>query len=107
MAAVRVAQENRGKDIVVLDLREVTQIFDYFVVVTGGSRRQLHSIAEEIDRVFEEELHDRRLGREGFNESRWILQDYGNVVIHLFDEETRAYYDLEHLWGAGKRVPLS
>jgi ribosome-associated protein len=106
LTAVRIAAENRGKDIVVLDLRPVTQIFDYFVVVTGTSRRQLHSIAEEIDRVFEEELHDRRLGREGFQESRWILLDYGNVVVHLFDEETRQYYDLENLWGGGKRVPL-
>lgn len=106
LTAARIAAENRGKDIVVLDLRPVTQIFDYFVVVTGSSRRQLHAIAEEIDRVFEEELHDRRLGREGFQESRWILLDYGNVVIHLFDDETRQYYDLENLWGGGQRVPL-
>jgi ribosome-associated protein len=106
-AAVRTAADNRATDLVVLDLREQTSEFDYFVLATGTSRRQLHAIAEEIDRVLEKELGDRRLGREGYEESRWILLDYGNVVIHLFDQETREYYRLEDLWGQARRVDLS
>jgi ribosome-associated protein len=106
LTAARVADENRGRDIVVLDLREQTPIFDYFVIVTGGSRRQLHAISEEIDNVLEGELGDRRMGIEGYNESRWILLDYGDVVIHIFDQETRDYYDLEQLWCAAARVPF-
>lgn len=105
MLAARVAEENRGRDIAVLDLREMTSIFDYFVVVSGTSRRQLHAISEEIDRAMEEELGDQRLGIEGYEESRWILLDYGDVVIHMFDPETRAYYALEDLWSQAKRVP--
>jgi len=81
-------------------------MFDYFVVAPGTSRRQLHAISEEIDRALQEELHDRRLGLEGYEQSRWILLDYGDVVIHLFDEETRTYYALEDLWAQAKRVPL-
>ena len=76
------------------------------MLVTGNSRRQLHAISEEIDRVLEGELGDQRLGIEGYNESRWILLDYGSVVIHLFDAETREYYALEDLWGQAERVPL-
>ncbi len=104
--AARVAAENRGRDIVILDLRELTCMFDFFVIASGASRRQLHAISEEIDRVLQDELGDRRMGIEGYEESRWILLDYGDVVIHLFEPETRAYYAIEDLWGQAKRVPL-
>ena len=106
MAAARTAEENRGEDIVVLDMREITPVFDYFVIVTGNSRRQLHAISEEIERVLKEELRDKRMGIEGYDESRWILLDYGNVVIHLFDAETREFYALEDFWGQAARVRL-
>lgn len=104
VAAARVADENRGRDIVVLDLRELTSMFDYFVLATGTSRRQLHAISDEIDRILQQDLKDQRLGVEGYGDSRWILLDYGDVVVHLFDEETRAYYRLEDLWAQAKRV---
>jgi ribosome-associated protein len=107
LAAARTAAENRGQDIVVLDLREQTPIFDYFVLATGTSRRQLHAMSEEIDHKLERDLNDHRLGIEGYAESRWILLDYGSVVVHLFDEETRAYYDLENLWGNARRLDLA
>lgn len=90
----------------ILDVSNQTAIFDYFVIGTGTSRRQLHAISEEIDDVLEKQLGDRRMGIEGYDESRWIVLDYGSVVVHLFDEETRAYYDLESLWADGKRIPL-
>ncbi len=106
LAAARVALDNRGRDVVVLDLRSVTPICDYFVVATGTSRRQLHAISEEVDDVLEGQLGDKRLGREGYDESRWILLDYGNVVVHLFDEETREFYDLESLWGDAVKVEI-
>jgi ribosome-associated protein len=106
LAAARTAEDNRGGDIVVLDMRKITPEFDYFVIVTGNSRRQLHAISEEIDRTLEQELGDRRLGLEGYNDSRWILLDYGNVVIHLFDDETREYYALEDFWSDAVPVPL-
>jgi len=106
LVAARTAEDNRGRNIVVLDLRELTAMFDYFVLATGTSRRQLHAMSEEIDHTLEKQMGDRRLGIEGYEESRWILLDYGDVVIHLFDSETRAYYALEDLWGEAKRVPF-
>ena len=104
MAAARTAEENRGGDVAVLDMRGMTTEFDYFVLATGNSRRQLHAISEEIDEVLEKEFGDKRLGIEGYAESRWILLDFGDVVVHLFDDETRRYYDLENLWAGAKRV---
>lgn len=104
IAAARTAAEHRGQDIVVLDMRSCSQLFDYFVIATGTSRRQLHAISEEIDRTMEQQFHDRRLGIEGYEASRWIVLDYGDVVVHLFDEETRQYYSLEELWADAERV---
>ena len=106
LAAARVAAENNGRDIVVLDMRPLTPIFDYFVIASGTSRRQLHAISEEIDHKLEDDLHDRREGIEGYRESRWILLDYGTIVVHLFDEETREYYALEQLWSDAKPLEL-
>lgn len=106
LAAARVADRNRGRNIVILDLRELTPVFDYFVLVTGSSRRQLHAISEEIDDVLARDFNDSRLGIEGYAESRWILLDFGDIVVHMFDDETRDYYGLEHLWAGAKRVPF-
>jgi len=106
LVAARTADDNRGRDIVILDLRELTTFFDYFVIVTGTSRRQLHAISEEIDDALEKGMGDRRMGIEGYVESRWILLDYGDVVVHMFEPETRAYYALEQLWAQAKRVPF-
>jgi ribosome-associated protein len=107
LAAARTAEDNRGRDIVVLDMRPLTPIFDYFVIATGTSRRQLHAMSEEIDHTLEDDMGDQRLGIEGYRESLWILLDYGSVVIHLFDESMRRYYDLEGLWAQAKRLDLS
>ena len=88
LLAAQTAEDNRG----------------VFVLATGSSRRQLHAMSEEIDHALEDRMGDRRLGIEGYVESRWILLDYGDVVVHLFEPETRAYYALEELWGHAKRV---
>ena len=104
LAAAQTALDNRGRDLTILDLRDVTCVFDYFVIATGTSRRQIHAMSEEIDHKLEDELGDKRLSIEGYRESRWIVLDYGSVVIHLFDEPTREYYSLETLWANAKKV---
>jgi len=107
LAAARTAAENRGQKIVVLDMTQHTALFDYFVIATGTSRRQLHAMSEEIDHVLEDEMGDKRMNIEGYDESRWIVLDYGTIVIHLFDADTRAFYSLENLWADAKRVDLT
>jgi len=107
LAAAGVAAENRGQDIRVLDMRSQTPLFDYFVIVTGNSRRQLHAISEQVDDKLEKEMGDQRRNIAGYDESRWIVLDYGDVVVHLFDPDTRAFYSLENLWAEATAVDIS
>ena len=101
-ACARIADDNRGKDILLLDLREATSLVDFFLLVTATSRRQSHAIAEEIDAEMKRR-GEFKLGMEGSEEGRWVLIDYGDFVVHVFSIEAREYYSLEQIWGdAGK-----
>jgi ribosome-associated protein len=101
--AAKIAADNKGSDILVLDLREITPLFDYFVIVTGTSRRQVHTITEEVDAALRG-VGDTRIGIEGYEASKWVVQDYGDVLVHVFDPDTRDYYKLEELWADAKKV---
>jgi len=106
LAAAQTAADNNGRDIRILDVRKMTQLFDYLVIASGTSRRHLHAISEEIDHKLEDDLDDKRMSIEGYRESRWIILDYGSVVIHMFEPETRDFYRLEDLWGDAPQVPF-
>jgi len=99
----RVAEDNKAQDIVVLDLRGITPLFDFFVLATGASRRQNHTLAEEIDAAMRS-CGDNRLSIQGYDTGKWIVQDYGDVLIHVFDRDTRSYYGLEDLWADAPHV---
>jgi len=99
-AAVMAAEDKLGRDTVVLDLRELVDSFDALVVASGRNDRQVRAIAEEIERLVEIALDLKPLRVEGFTGAEWIALDYGDVIVHVFDEAAREYYDLEHLWNA-------
>ena len=101
--SARLAEENKSRDPVVLDLRGLSAIVDFFVIATGTSRRQMHAVADEIERAMADQRQS-RLGIEGYQSSRWILLDYGDLVVHLFDDEARKYYDLEGFWADAPRL---
>ena len=103
LECARVAASNKARDVIVLDMTGVTPLYDFFVIATGASRRQIHSIAEEIDAAMAA-LGEKRLGIEGYEAAKWVVQDYGDVVIHVFDGESRAYYELEELWADALKV---
>ena len=86
-----------------MDMRGITPLYDFFVLASGGSRRQVHTLCEEIDAALHRE-GDRRLSIEGYEASKWVVQDYGDVVVHVFDPDTREYYGLEDLWADAGRV---
>jgi ribosome-associated protein len=104
LAAAREAEDNRGQNVLVLDMRDQTTAFDYFVIATGTSNRQLRAMSDAIDDVLQKQYGHRRLGLEGYQDSHWILQDYGSVIIHLFDATKRDYYRLEELWAGAVKV---
>ena len=102
----RIGDDNKAKDILILDLRGITPIFDFFVLMTGSSRRQIHTLAEEVDAHMRSE-GEKRLSIQGYQASRWVVQDYGDIVVHVFDQESRAYYALEELWADAPQIDWS
>ena len=102
--AARIVDEKKGADIVVLEIAAILNIADYFVIATGQNSRQVKAMMNEIRRTLVEEMDVKPFNVAGEREARWILMDYGSVVIHLFDEPTRAFYDLELLWGDAPRL---
>ncbi len=105
LASARLAGERHCTDIVVLDLRKISQVTDYFVIVTGTSDRQMRGVADEI--TDEAKKHKLSLfGRPGYEQGHWILLDFIDVVVHLFDSRFRDYYDLELLWGDARKLKM-
>lgn len=103
LAAARIAGEKKGQDIVVYDLRGISDVADFFVVVTALSKIQIGAISGEIERSLKKEGLF-ALGVEGSSGSQWILLDYADTVVHLFSQELREYYNLESLWGDAPKV---
>ena len=99
-AAIEGADEKLSVDTVVLDLREFVDSFDALVIASGRNDRQVRSIAEEVERRIHLALGLKPTRVEGWSTAQWVAIDYGDVIVHVFDEETREYYDLEHLWSA-------
>lgn len=98
-----IADEKRADDIKILEVQKFLVITSYFVLATADSRKQLQAIAEAIHERLKPR-GARRYGVEGFEEGKWILLDYGDVIVQLFDRETRGYYNLEMIWGDAPRV---
>jgi len=101
--AARIAHGRHATDVCVLDLRGISPVTDYFVILTGTSNRQMRSLADEIAAAAATAGH-RLFGAAGADSATWILLDFVDVVVHLFDETHRGYYDLELIWGDAPRV---
>jgi ribosome-associated protein len=95
---VDLASEKQASDIVLLDLRKVSLLADYFVVCSGNSERQINALLDDLVERVREAAHRRPLRREGTASSGWVLIDYGDVVVHIFAPTERDYYRLEELW---------
>jgi ribosome-associated protein len=105
VAAARAALEKKAEEVVVLDLRGVSGYTDFLVIGSGQSDRQLEAIAEGVEKELKAQGH-RVIGSEGQRGGRWVLLDFGDVVIHVFHQEERYHYDLEGLWADAPRVEV-
>jgi ribosome-associated protein len=109
--AARAAVDKKAEDPVVLFVGDVLAITDYFVIVSGANSRQVRTIAEAVEDELTRDGGPKPLRVEGLNDLTWVLIDYGDLVVHVFLEETRRYYELERLWSDVPRVawadPLS
>jgi ribosome-associated protein len=103
--AARAAEQTGGEDIVALDVSEPLPLVDAFLLVTGRSERNVAAIADEIEEKLLEAGH-KRIRREGRQQSRWVLLDFGDLVAHVFHEEERVFYGLERLWKDCPVIPV-
>lgn len=101
--AARIAADNHTEDIVILDLRGLSSVTDFFVIGTGTSDRQMRATCDDIAEYAARHGQE-PFGISGYETATWVLADYVDVVIHLFDAEKRKYYDLELLWGDAPRI---
>ena len=100
------ADERKGGDIVLLRVGDVSVLADYFVLVTGYSKVQVRAIARSIEDQIEETMNLRPLRSEGFAEGSWVVEDYGDVIVHILMPQEREFYGLESFWGHAPRVPF-
>ena len=105
--AVDAVLSKKALDIVVLDMRAVSGVADYFVICTGESDLQVKAIHEAVEDTIREQCEERPWHREGQEHRQWVLLDYVDLVVHVFNPEKRAYYDLERLWGDAPREEVT
>lgn len=101
------ADDKKAEDIVLLKVTDISYLADYFVIITGFSQTQLRAISESIEDQIEDKFDRRPVRVSGKREGSWIVQDYGDVIVHTFLSEEREYYNLEAFWGHAERIEFS
>ncbi len=101
--AVKALEEKKAIDIKVIDISHISTLADYFIIASGSNRSQVQAMADAVDEALDKTgVHAR--STEGYQNANWILLDYGDIVVHLFDEENRLFYDLERIWRDGRVI---
>jgi ribosome-associated protein len=100
------AAEKKGADLAILDVGDVLAIIDLFVLVSAANARQVRTIVDEVEKALTDHDASKPLSVEGLADASWVLLDYGDIVVHVFLDETRAYYDLDRLWGDVPRLDV-
>lgn len=106
-AAAQAAYDKKAEDVQVLDLTELSDVCDYFVIATGSNNRLVDSIIDEVEEKVAEHCGEHPFSIEGREQKTWLLMDYGSVVVHVFTPEARDFYRLEKLWGDAPQLPLN
>lgn len=104
--AIQCAADKKAFDMVALDLRNIASFTEFFVIASGSNQRQVQAIADEINEQLKKQLGVRPVRIEGYNSAEWVLLDYGDFVVHLFNGESREFYDLARLWRDARKVDL-
>ena len=104
--AIHCAAEKKAFDMIALDLREIASFTEFFIIATGANQRQVQAISDEINEQLKKQLQRRAVRVEGYNSAEWVLLDYGDFIIHVFNGEAREFYDLARLWRDARKVEL-
>ena len=105
--AVEAAAEKKGADLAILDVGDVLSIIDLFVLASASNARQVRTIVDEVEKALAVHDGSKPISVEGLADASWVLLDYGDIVVHVFLDQTRAYYDLDRLWGDVPRLDAS
>lgn len=103
--AIKALEDKKGNDIQVIDIRDVSVIADYFIIASGTNTNQVQSLADNVEETLGRAGYEPRQ-TEGHNSASWILMDYNDIIVHIFSEEDRLFYDLERIWRDGKMVDI-
>jgi ribosome-associated protein len=104
--ALHSASEKKAFDLLALDLREIASFTEFFIVASGANQRQVQAIADEIEDQLKKQLSSRPVRTEGYASAEWVLMDYGDFIVHIFEKNAREFYDLERLWRDAKKVEI-
>jgi ribosome-associated protein len=104
--AIRSASDKKAFDMIALDLRNIASFTEFFVIASGANQRQVQAIADGVDEQLKKQMNKRPVRTEGYNAAEWVLLDYGDFVIHIFNKESRDFYDLARLWRDARKVEL-
>jgi ribosome-associated protein len=104
--AIECALEKKAQGLVALDLRDIASFTEFFIIAHGLNQRQVQAIADEVNEQLKKQLRRRLVRMEGYSSGEWVLLDYGDFVVHIFDKDAREFYDLERLWRDAKRVDV-
>ena len=104
--AIQCASEKKAFDMIALDLRGIASFTEFFIIASGSNQRQVQAIADEINEQLKKQLATRAVRIEGYNSGEWVLLDYGDFIVHIFNGEAREFYDLARLWRDARRVEL-
>ncbi|MBQ9392667.1 MAG: ribosome silencing factor [Oscillospiraceae bacterium] len=107
LLAARALSDKKARNVQVLEIADITTLADYFVIATGASSTQINALVDNVEKVLHEEAEEQPLHREGYRGGTWVLLDYGCLAVHVFNDESRQFYGLEHLWRDGKNVDIS
>ena len=100
------ASEKKAFDMVALDLREIASFTEFFIICSGANQRQVQAISDEINEQLKKQLKTKAIRIEGYNAAEWILLDYGDFIVHIFEKEARDFYDLQRLWRDASKVEI-
>lgn len=96
-------EEKKGEDIRVIDISGISVLADYFIIANGGNENQIRALVDSVEEALEKEGYQIRQ-KEGYGLGNWVLLDFGDIIVHVFDKENRLFYDLERIWSDGKQM---
>jgi len=101
--AISALEDKKAEEIRTIDISEISSIADYFIIASGNNKNQVQAMADEVqDKLGRNKVFIKQI--EGYDTANWILMDYGDIIVHIFDKENRSYYDLDRIWRDGKTI---